>query len=422
MSPAEPEIQLRLGAALVSLRLWATVKKTALRELALSPLAVTGWHNLALAEIAGERPVAGELALQRALTVRPNFSSALLSAGTFAIDAGELARARLCFERANATAPRFAEAGLNLGLLDLLDGRYSCGWRGFAQRWACRSHAGFRWRPDAPRWLGSTLPSARLVLRAEPEQALGDTIQFARFIPDAASRVGEIVLECESALHRLMSAVPGVSQIVPIGADCGPADLTCGLMDLGQIFAAELTGFTRTAPYLRADAAQVEHWRSLLTDLARPWIGVCWRGNRKFRLDHRRSPGLAAMQSIFQQAEGGFVSLVHERREDEHLPDGVADPMPLITDMADTAALVSALDLVITSDTAVAHLAGALGRPTWILLHEPADWRWFRGRADSPWYPSVRLFRQWRPGDWSQPTAAVIAAMAGFAPTAVAGL
>jgi hypothetical protein len=319
-------------------------------------------------------------------------------------------RARVCYERAGAVAPRFAEAALNIGLLDLLEGRYRSGWRGFSRRWDCLSHAAFAWTADTPRWQGSIAPGSRLLLRAEPEQALGDTILFARFIPEAAARVGAVWLECDRTLHRLLTGIPGVAQVIAPGERAGPADLTCGLMDLGQLLAPEASALGAAA-YLRVAPAELEHWRSLLEERPRPRIGICWRGNPRFRLDHLRSPGLAPLAPVLALAKDHLISLVHQRRSDEALPPGIADPMALVSDMADTAALIASLDLVITSDTAVAHLAGALGCPTWVLLHQPADWRWQRRGETTPWYARMRLFRQPRPGEWAEPVARLAEAL-----------
>jgi hypothetical protein len=403
---------MQLSVVLLRLRQWTLISAPTRRALWVEPLSATGWHNLAASAFACSRPADGLRSLHRALAVLPDFAHALLLAGNYAVETGRLADARRRFRRAAAALAGYAEADLNLALIDLLEGDNLRGWQRFQQRWRCDNHRGFRWAEGARRWDGSAAPGKRLILRAEPQQALGDTIQFVRFIPEAAARVGAVVLECAPSLHRLLAPLPGLAGIVGLGAESEPADVTAGLMDLPALFAADPARWRSPRCYLRAEAAEVAAWRALLADLASPRIGVCWRGNPAFALDRLRSPGLEAFMPVIERARGHCVSLVYERAAGERLPDHVADPMALIGDMADTAALIAAIDLVITSDTAVAHLAGALGKLTWLLLHEPPDWRWLIGRSDSPWYPSIRLFRQQRPRDWTKPIDAVVEALA----------
>ncbi len=378
------------------------------RAAAVVPTLAAAWHNLAVVASAEGDPISAARFSRRALVVEPAFVHALLHSGNRRIELADVAGAIRRFRRVLASTPGFPEAEANLGMVSLLDGDYVAGWRGFSARWRCTSHAGFVRTPGTRSWTGETDGSGRLLLRAEPEQALGDTLQFARFLPRAADRVGEVVVECAPTLHGLFGRMPGVSRVLATGADAGAVDWTCGLMDLGRIFAPTLESLAGSGAYLATDPAAVETWDRRLARIVRPRIGLCWRGNPRFRMDRLRSPGLSAMAPLVERARGHLVSLVLDRRSDEALPAHVADPMPSIVDMADTAALISALDLVITSDTAVAHLAGSLGRPAWILLHEPPDWRWLRNRTSSPWYPSVRLFRQPRPGDWPSAVAAVL--------------
>ncbi len=386
------------------------------RSGAIVPLMGAAWHNLALTASGAGDAAGTDRNLRRALAAEPAFVHSLLLSGNRRIEVGDIPGATLRFRRAQAVAPDFPEAEFNLSMIALLHGDCSAGWRGFSARWRCVSHRSFRPAPDTRPWDGRVERAARLVLRAEPEQALGDTIQFARFIPAAAERVRTLVVECASTLHDLIGRIPGVSCVIGIGDDPGPAQLSCGLMDLGAIFAPSLASLPFSTSYLTPDPAAVAAWASQIDDLPRPRIGVCWRGNPRFRMDRQRSPGHAAMTPLLQSAAPHFLSLVLDRRDEEALPEGMADPMPLVSDMSDTAALISTLDLVITSDTAIAHLSGALGRPTWVMLHEPSDWRWLRDRTDSPWYPSVRLFRQPIPGDWKTVVANLISTLDATTP------
>lgn len=378
------------------------------RVAAVAPMMAAAWHNLA---VVSSDTKTSDRAMRRALVADPAFSHALLLSGNRRIEIGDVDGAAHRFLRTRASAPGLPEVETNLGMISLLRGDYVAGWRGFSARWHCASHSSFKPTPGARKWTGQTDRNGRLLLRSEPEQALGDTLQFARFTAAAAARVGELIVECAAPLHELIGRMPGISHLVEVGADPGPVDWSCGLMDLGPIFAPTLTSLPRPSAYLTVDPSGVSAWSTQIASIPSPRIGLCWRGNPRFRMDRLRSPGLATMTPLLRRASGHVLSLTLDRRPDEELPEDVADPMSLISDMADTAALISALDLVITSDTAVAHLSGALGRPTWVLLHDPPDWRWLRGRTDSPWYSSARLFRQSRPGDWPSVIAAVLGAL-----------
>lgn len=400
------------GLALQGRDGWEAALPAFRRATAADPLSAVAWHNHAAAATSAGNFIEGDRALLRALCLEPSLPPALVLHGNRAIEQAALENARRSYGR--AATGGFPEATLNLAMIDLLEGDYVTGWAGFAARWRCRSHRGFRPTDNAAAWNGRPLPGRRLLLRAEPEQALGDTLQFARFIPILAERVGEVVLECESVLIRLLRRTRGVGRAISRGEDPGLVDANCGLMDLGAVFAPTLDALPDLAPHLVVDDPEIQLWRRRLAGTPAPKIGLCWRGNPRFRMDRWRSPGLAALAPVVARGHRHLVSLVLQRRPDEPLPQGMADPMARVADMADTAALVSALDLVITSDTAIAHLAAGLGKPTWVLLHEPADWRWLRRREDSPWYRSVRLFRQPRPGDWAAVAAYVEAALADF--------
>jgi Tfp pilus assembly protein PilF len=412
LAPGRIDALLEQGHAVQTGEGWCAARSHFRWATAANPLSAAAWHNRAAAALTAGSFDEGDRALRRALAIAPALSHALLLFGNRAVEEGDLAAARRRYERTHAVAADFSEASLNLGMLDLLDGDCRRGWSGFATRWGCVSHAAFRPTPASRPWDGRPDQNARLVLRAEPEQALGDTLQFARFVPEAAARVGEIVLECEASLHRLLARLPGITRLIPIGGNPGSVTHACGLMDLGAIFAPSLGSLSDGMPYLSADSGAVETWRERLAAMPYPRMGLCWRGNPRFRMDRWRSPGLTPLEPVLRRGSERLVSLIYNRQE--ILPAGMHDPMPDVADMADTAALISALDLVITSDTAIAHLAGGLGVPTWVLLHEPADWRWLRYRADSPWYRSVRLFRQPRPGDWTAAVMQLDAALADF--------
>jgi hypothetical protein len=225
-------------------------------------------------------------------------------------------------------------------------------------------------------------------------------------------------------LVRLCAAMPGIAQVVATGAALPAFDLHCPLLSLPQVFGTDLATIPAAIPYLAADPALVSHWASRLPAGPKLRVGLVWAGHAQShrayarRIDPRRSLALAALAPL--GAEPGvatgvtFVSLQKgpPAAELATRPFAISDPMPAVADFADTAALIAGLDLVITVDTSVAHLAGALDKPVWMLSRFDGCWRWLRGRSDSPWYPTLRLYRQTSPGDWAPAIAALAADLA----------
>jgi hypothetical protein len=207
-------------------------------------------------------------------------------------------------------------------------------------------------------------------------------------------RGGRVIVECHPALYRLFKPLSGIDVLIRRGETPPRYDVQCPLMSLGQVLA--LGVIPAPEAYLAAPEAAALAWTRRLAAVPRPRIGLCWRGSRGFGEDRTRSPGLAAIEPILA-AKAGFVALMPDPEPDACILD-VADGL---VDFAETAAAIQALDLVITSDTAVAHLTGALGRPGWVMLQHVPDWRWLLDRPDSPWYPSLTLYRQESRGDWA---------------------
>jgi hypothetical protein len=249
-----------------------------------------------------------------------------------------------------------------------------------------------------PVWEGID-PNGRTIL-VHAEQGLGDTIQFARYLPLIVARGGEPVLACEPSLIPLLNRINGVRAVSKF--DPLPAyDAWIDQMSLPRAFGTALDSIPHAAGYLTADPDLVAAHAATLPAGRR--VGLAWAGNPMHRNDRRRTPPEPVFASLTDRLGCHFVSLVPDR-----LLPGVSAPGRRLTDYGETAALIAALDLVITVDTSVAHVAGALGRPAWVMLPHAPDWRWLMSRNDSPWYGSLRLFRQPEPGDW----AAVIARIA----------
>ena len=277
---------------------------------------------------------------------------------------------------------------------------------------AAIEHAPLRKLPQ-PLWTGEDLAGKTILLHHE--QGLGDTIQFMRYAPLVAARGARIVLELQPALVRLAAGFQGTMEIVAAGSPLPPFDFHCPLLSLPERFATDLATIPVAIPYLVPETEATARWRRQLAPGAGLKIGLVWAGNPAHQDDRKRSLPLERLMPLLKVPGLRWFSLqVGERAGDiARLPGGmITDLSQNLTDLAETAAAIANLDLVVAVDTSVVHLAGALGRPVWVLLPFAPDWRWMLGRDDSPWYPSLRLFRQKRPDDWDAVVAKVRRALA----------
>jgi tetratricopeptide (TPR) repeat protein len=358
---------------------------------------------------AGQEPAAGA-SFARALALDPSDIAALAGRGRFLAEANRHAEALLHFERAAALEPGEPLHRWNAAVSRLTLGDFEGGWRDYEARWALRDRfpASLR-RMDRPRWTGAEDVAGPTVLRWS-EQGFGDTLQFVRYARLLAARGATVVLEAQEPLCRLLGGLPELAQVVPRGADLPPHDFYCPLMSLPLALGGRIPA---EVPYLTAPAAEAAAWRERLAGLGGLKVGLVWAGAARtdnpaaLRLDRRRSVDPARLAALWAVPGVAWVSLQKVGTP----PPGLAlhDWTAELADFADTAALVQGLDLVISVDTAVAHLAGALGRPVWLLNRFDTCWRWQLGRSDSPWYPTLRQFRQTEPDGW----AAVAEAVAG---------
>ncbi len=335
-----------------------------------------------------------------ALDLRPYFVGAL---GNKASALSEIQRpddAVVVYRQVKKIDPGNAEADWNLSLVQLLTGDFEAGWRGREARWKIPSLPGTAAYPkfSQPAWLGEENIEGKTILVCADE-GLGDTIQFVRYAPMLAALGARVILLPQESLHPLLSGLPGVSQCLP-NLDGGlPAfDVHCPIMSLPLAFRTTLETIPAPASYLPIPAGNRRQvWEDRLGQHDRLRVGLVWSGNPKHKNDHNRSIPSRMFSSILD-ADATFVSLQKDLTSaDKAILLERADIVDLtahFTDFMETAALISCLDLVVTVDTSVAHLAGALGCPTWMLLPYTPDWRWLLNRDDSPWYPSMRLFRQ----------------------------
>jgi len=307
------------------------------------------------------------------------------------------------YDAALALRPEYADAHWNRAWALLALGDYERGWP--EHEWRSKSA---RWlapppRTSAPRWLGEAECADRTVMVLS-EQGTGDTMQYLRFVPLLAARRARVALEIPRSLARLCEQLRKHATLVFDDEPLPPHDFYCPIASLPLAFRTTVNTIPREFPYLQADPALVAQWREPLGPPAGALrVGLVWAGNPKQGSETRRGIGLARCLPLFAVPRVRWYSLqVGERAPDlaRLAPSAAVDLSSRLTDFAQTAAVIANLDLVITTDTAVAHLAGAMGKPVWIVLMFAADWRWLRGRDDSPWYPSARLFRQESPGDW----------------------
>jgi hypothetical protein len=324
----------------------------------------------------------------------------------------DLEHSLACYERALALAPDHADAHFNRGRLWLQLGRWREGWDDY--EWRLRNRREKRQFFDAVMWDGAPLGGRTIILHSE--QGFGDTLQFCRYAPLVAARGGRVVLAVQPALRELLAGLPGIEHCIAVGSALPDYDFLMPLASLPHVFATERATIPSPDGYLHAPSDRLERWR-------RRWpgpspalrIGLAWGGNAEQSLDRNRSTTLATFLPLLDVPGTEFYSLQVGPRAAEAATlarqGRLVDLAPELTDFAETAAAMTLLDLVVTVDTSVAHLAGALGRPAFVALTYLPDWRWYLEGADNPWYASLRVFRQPSRGDWPSVVAAIAAAL-----------
>jgi tetratricopeptide (TPR) repeat protein len=297
--------------------------------------------------------------------------------------------------------PDFAQARFVESVARLTLGDFGA-WRDYESRWSVGLLASQRRNFTAPLWLGQESLSGKTIL-LHAEQGSGDTIQFVRYAPLLAARGAKVLLEVQAELVRLLAPMPGVAAVIARGNALPPFDCHCPLLSLPLAFATDLTTISADIPYIAPSNEDVAVWRKLLPQ-RRPLIGLVWSGGRWHDNDLNRSLRFESLLPLIGLSNAAFVSLQHDVRDDDAAAlNAHPDVLQLgrkFRDFADTAAAIASLDAVISADTAVAHLAGAMGKPLFLLLPFAADFRWLRERQDSPWYPTARLYRQPAFVDW----------------------
>ena len=447
LQPDAPEPLSNLGNALRDAGQWDSAMQCYLNALAIRPGHAVTHNNIGNAWCERGDWSAAISEYEQALALNPDYADAINNLGTALEETGRRDRAMQCYRRANELTPKAVSPPWNIALLQLLQGDYENGWRGYENRWRQKKQSK-TWRDfKQPMVKNLTeMRGKRILLHAE--QGFGDAIQFCRYATLVAQEGATVLLECPQKLVRIFKSIHGISEVIARGEPLPNFDLHCPLMSLPMIFGTRLepqrdmglrpmpatmenqrllisdapsTGQSPVSRpseaggfYLSADVSDVAGWQSRFA--AEPpalRVGLVWAGQATHQKDRHRSLSLSNFASLGEISGVRFYSLQVGNAADQakapaplmKLIDWTAD----LHDFADTAALISQLDLVVTVDTAVCHLAGALGKPVWVLLAFQPDWRWLLDREDSPWYPKTRLFRQPAPGKWDQPLARVTA-------------
>jgi tetratricopeptide (TPR) repeat protein len=400
IAPDFPAAHVTMGSILASQRQYGPAEAAFRRALDLRPDFVDAEINLGSALFYQGRLEEAIAAQRRALGLQARNVHALRNPAASLRAMGQYEEALAAYRQAGTIATQFAEAHRDEALLLLLLGRYEEGWTKYEWRWRASALGA---RPiSAPRWNGEPLDGRTIILQAE--QGIGDTLQFLRYAPLVAGRGGNVILNLPASLKDLGGeAMSAVAHVTTFDEPLPACDCYAPLLSLPRIFATTLDTIPTRIPYLRAPAGRAEKWQRELSAGGGRRVGVVWAGNPGHENDHNRSIPFARLLPLFAVPDVQFFSLqVGERAADVQAAADrpITNLSARLVDFGETAGAIEALDLLISVDTAMAHLAGALGKPVWLLLPHVPDWRWLLEREDSPWYPGMRLFRQAGRGDW----------------------
>ena len=375
------------------------------RAIELDPLLPEAHFNLGVLLQHARRPHEARRAYEAAIRARPDYTEAHVNLGAVCKGQGDYDLALASYNAAERSDPDSVEMHRNRALLRLLRGDFERGWPEYEWRWQV---SGAALAPvEAPRWQGDPLAGGTLLLRAE--QGLGDTIQLIRYAQLVKQRSQATVLvDCPRVLHAVLAGVPGVDRFVTGELAVERFDAWIPLLSLPAIFGTTLASVPAQVPYLFVEPQRTEYWRGELARHEGFRVGIAWQGNPGYAADFQRSVPLAEFVPL-ADLPGVQLFNLQKKHGLEQLPPlaerlKIVDLAPQLDQQAafvDTAAVMQGLDLVVVSDSALAHLAGALGVPVWVALPHVPDWRWLLDREDSPWYPTMRLFRQTSLGDWA---------------------
>jgi tetratricopeptide (TPR) repeat protein len=421
LRPDYAEAHSNRGNALHELKRFAEALESYDRALALRPDYAEAHSNRGNALQELKRFDEAVASYDRALAQHADLAEAHSNRGNALTELARFEEALASYDRAQAARPDFADAHFNEGMCRLLIGDLPRGWEKAEWRWGTEQLRNGKRNFSQPLWLGADAIAGKTIL-LHAEQGLGDTIQFARYAPLVAARGARVVLEVQRPLRELMRSLSDTVQIVAAGEPLPDFDLQCPLLSLPLAFKTRLETIPAHIPYLSATADKTRAWSKRLRPREKPRVGLVWAGNPRKelpganRIDGQRSIAFDRLTPLFQVEACELFSLQKGDEAVRQLRDGewrgrVVDHTDDLHDFSDTAALIANLDLVISVDTSVAHLAGALGKPFWLLNRYNTCWRWLLDRDDSPWYPTARQFRQDARRDWDPVITRVVAAL-----------
>jgi tetratricopeptide (TPR) repeat protein len=414
LAPHDPDALNGRGVALLRLGRNCEALASFERALALAPDHIDALGNRGNALLALNRPGEAIASYDAGLRLAPKHARLLTNQAIALRRLDRPHEALLGLNRALVGNPDFAEARFVEGLIKLTLGDFAAGWSAYESRWGTAALAPHRREFTRPLWLGDR-PLAGKTILIYAEQGYGDTIQFVRYAPRVAALGARVILEVQPELVRLLAGFEGI-EVIPHGRPLPPFDLQCPLMSLPLAFRTELSTIPADVPYIVPPAADVAAWQETLPG-PQPSVGLVWAGDQLHKNDANRSMRLETLRPLLDLPDLQFVSLQQEiSAQDAEVLRGIAGLRaggPFL-DFAETAAAIARLDAVIAVDTAVAHLAGAMGKPLFLLLPFGADFRWLRERPDSPWYPGARLFRQHAFNDWGRAVDALCGELTRF--------
>jgi Tfp pilus assembly protein PilF len=401
LAPDHIEALNNLGVALQACGLADEALECLRRATRLNPNYADAQNNLGNALQGQGNLDLAEARYRRAIELKPDSLDANHNLGNVLRAQGRLRESAASYDRAVAIEPGHAQAHLSRAMAWLQMGDFERGWAEFEWRLKCKDYA----IPDLkrPLWDGGSLAGRTILLYAD--HGLGDSLQFIRYAPLVKGRGGRVIVACQQAIARLLASCPGVDAVFVEGEQLPEFDVYAPLMSLPKILGTTLASVPASVPYLTPEANLVMDWRRELEPLASFKVGIAWQGNPRYKRDWQRSVPLFSFEPLVRVAGVRLFSL-HKGFGIEQLAEvqslfAVTD-LGSQCDLAEVAALMQSLDLVIAPDTALAHLAGAVGVPVWVALSFAADWRWLEERTDSPWYPTMRLFRQRTWGNWDE--------------------
>ena len=415
IGPPSSDVLNNLGLALWSTREFTAAAAAHEKAVALKPESAESYNNWGNDLLALGRHEEAAAKFERAASLRSEYREALCNLGNVYIAQNRTDDAINAYRRATADTA-FPDADYNEALALLLKGDFAHGLPKYESRWASKS-SGLQPRNYAqPRWQGEALSGRTILLHSE--QGLGDTLQFLRYVPLVAQQGARVILCVQPPLKNLLTPFPGVDRVQTSSESLPPFDFYCSLLSLPLLFKTELHSIPATVPYVAPPSEKTALWRTKLAASKGLKVGIVSSGNPKHKNDHNRSLPLSVFAPLTALTGGPLYVVQKELKPSDAATiagsDTFIDLSPELADFTDTAAIIANLDLVISVDTSVVHLAGALGKPIWTLLPYAPDWRWLLARSDSPWYPGMTLFRQPAPGEWEPVLAAVASALSEF--------